>query len=104
MHVPALVAEEACKLARTSEANGVIAIGGGSTIGLAKIVALRTELSIVAVPQTSAGNEITSTSGLTEGGVKTTDRDASVLPRPVIYEPRLPLQYPLRILDTRRAS
>src|SRR3546814_5044560 len=72
MHVPALVAEEACKIARTSEANGVIAIGGGSTIGLAKIVALRTELPIVAVPTTYAGSEMTSIFGITEGGVKKT--------------------------------
>src|SRR3546814_14810944 len=88
MHVPALVAEEAFKIARTSEANGVIAIGGGSTIGLAKIVALRTELPIVAVPTTYAGSEMTSIFGITEGGVKKTGRDARVMPRAVIYEPR----------------
>nr|O87612.1 RecName: Full=Maleylacetate reductase [Pseudomonas aeruginosa]AAC69478.1 maleylacetate reductase [Pseudomonas aeruginosa] len=100
MHVPALVAEEACKIARTSEANGVIAIGGGSTIGLAKIVALRTELPIVAVPTTYAGSEMTSIFGITEGGVKKTGRDARVMPRAVIYEPRLTLELPLSISVT----
>ena len=86
-HVPVEVVDEAAKA--IAGADCLLAIGGGSTTGLAKALALRTNLSIVAVPTTYAGSEMTPIWGLTRSGVKTTGRDLRVLPKLVIYDPDL---------------
>ena len=87
MHVPIEVVDEAEKA--IAGADCLLAIGGGSTTGLAKALALRTNLPIVAIPTTYAGSEMTPIWGLTQGGLKTTGRDLRVLPRLVIYDPDL---------------
>jgi maleylacetate reductase len=97
MHVPVDAAERAREEARRLGADCVVCVGGGSTIGLGKAVALTLALPIVAVPTTYAGSEMTPIWGLTEGGVKTTGRDARVLPRSVIYDPELTLTLPLAL-------
>jgi maleylacetate reductase len=89
MHVPVATAQAACKEARRLTAGGVVALGGGSTVGLAKAVALELGLPILAVPTTYAGSEMTPIWGMTEGGLKKTGRDPRVLPRLVIYDPAL---------------
>ena len=72
----------------------MLAIGGGSTIGAAKAVAMTARLPIVAVPTTYAGSEITPIWGLTEEGHKQTGVDPVVLPRVVIYDPTLTATLP----------
>ncbi len=94
MHVPVEVAHEAREEAARLGADGFLAVGGGSTVGLAKAIALVSALPIVAVPTTYAGSEMTPIFGITEGGIKTTGRDARVLPRTVIYDPELTLSLP----------
>jgi maleylacetate reductase len=94
MHVPIEVAREARAEARRLEADCAVAVGGGSTTGLGKAIALESGLPIVAVPTTYAGSEMTPIYGLTEGGVKKTGRDARVLPSTVIYDPELTLTLP----------
>jgi alcohol dehydrogenase class IV len=94
MHVPLKVAHAARDEARRLEADCAVAIGGGSTTGLGKAIALESGLPIVAVPTTYAGSEMTPIYGLTEGGVKKTGRDARVLPASVIYDPELTLTLP----------
>jgi maleylacetate reductase len=94
MHVPVETANAASELAQASGADLCVAIGGGSTTGLAKAIALRSGLSILAVPTTYAGSEMTPTWGLTEGGVKRTGRDQRVLPRTTLYDPELTLSLP----------
>src|SRR5664279_1138594 len=86
MHVPIETAREARDEARRLGADCAVAIGGGSTTGLGKAIALDSELPLLAIPTTYAGSEMTSIYGLTEGAVKTTGRDARVLPRTVIYD------------------
>ena len=93
-HVPVEVAQGARQMAASLAADGVLSIGGGSTTGTAKAVALETGLPIVAVPTTYAGSEVTPVWGLTEGGRKTTGRDAAVLPRVVVYDPELTVSLP----------
>ena len=88
-HVPLLTAEAARAAAKEADADVLIAIGGGSTIGAAKAVALTARLPIVAVPTTYAGSEVTPVWGLTENGRKTTGTDPAVLPRVVVYDPEL---------------
>jgi maleylacetate reductase len=72
----------------------LLAIGGGSTVGAAKAVAMTARLPIVAVPTTYAGSEITPIWGLTEEGRKKTGVDPAVLPRVVIYDPALTATLP----------
>ncbi len=94
MHVPIEVAEAARAKARELAADGCVAIGGGTAIGLAKAIALETGLPVVALPTTYAGSEMTPILGITEGGVKRTRRDLRMLPRTVIYDPELSLSLP----------
>lgn len=94
MHVPVDVAEQAVSEAKRLDVDGLVAVGGGSTTGLAKAVALKTGLPIIAVPTTYAGSEMTPIWGVTDGGVKRTGRDARVLPRTAIYDPLLTLGLP----------
>jgi maleylacetate reductase len=94
MHVPIETAIGARAVAARLGADGCIAVGGGSTLGLAKAIALTSSLPIVAVPTTYAGSEVTPIYGLTEGGLKKTGRDLRVLPRVVIYDPELTLTLP----------
>ncbi|MGZ8260131.1 MAG: maleylacetate reductase [Caldimonas sp.] len=97
MHVPVETARAATDAARAVGADGTVAIGGGSTTGLGKALALDPGLPVVAVPTTYAGSEVTSGYGLTDAGVKRTARDPRVLPRTVVYDPELSLGLPFAI-------
>lgn len=94
MHVPADLAEAASQEARRMQADLCVAIGGGSTIGLAKAIALLQGLPILAIPTTYAGSEMTPIWGITEAGEKRTGRDERVRPRTVIYDPELTRDLP----------
>jgi len=93
-HVPVAKAEDARALAQENEVDLLVAIGGGSTTGLAKAVALTTGIPIVAVPTTYAGSEATNVWGLTEAARKVTGVDSRVLPRTVIYDAALTFSLP----------
>ena len=94
-HVPVAVAERAREAA--AGADLVLCVGGGSTTGTAKAVALTTGLPIVAVPTTYAGSEVTPVWGLTEENRKTTGTDPRVLPRTVVYDPELTVALPVEL-------
>ena len=100
MHVPIEAAVEARAVAARLGADGCVAVGGGSTLGLAKAIALTSSLPIVAVPTTYAGSEMTPIYGLTDAGVKKTGRDLRVLPRSVVYDPELTLTLPVALSIT----
>ncbi len=95
MHVPIETAREAREEARRLGADCAVAIGGGSTTGLGKAIALDSGLPIVAIPTTYAGSEMTPIYGITEAGLKKTGKDPRVLPRTVIYDPELSIGLPV---------
>ncbi len=97
MHVPIETAEAARAVAKELNADCCVAVGGGSTIGLGKAIALTSELPILAIPTTFAGSEMTPIYGITAQGQKKTGRDARVLPKTVIYDPQLTMTLPARI-------
>jgi alcohol dehydrogenase class IV len=101
MHTPVEVTDAALKAIVEAGADGTIAIGGGSTTGLGKAIALRTGLKQIAVPTTYAGSEMTDILGETAEGVKRTVRDPKVLPQTVLYDVDLTLALPV---DTSIAS
>jgi alcohol dehydrogenase class IV len=94
-HVPIEVAQAARAAAADSRADAVLSIGGGSTTGTAKAIALSSGLPIVAVPTTYAGSEVTPVWGLTENARKQTGTDVRVLPRVVVYDPELTRTLPV---------
>lgn len=94
MHVPVAVAANAVARSRKIGADGCVAIGGGSAIGLAKAIAKDTGLTVVAVPTTYAGSEMTPIWGITDADRKTTGRDPRVLPSTVVYDPELTVTLP----------
>jgi maleylacetate reductase len=100
MHVPIETARQAREEARRLGADCAIAIGGGSTTGLGKAIALDSGLPILAIPTTYAGSEMTPIFGITEDGLKKTGKDPRVLPRTVIYDPELTLTLPVSLSIT----
>ena len=97
MHVPVAVAERAREAAADSDVDVLVSVGGGSTTGLAKAVAMTTGLPIIAVPTTYAGSEATPVWGLTEGAKKTTGTDRKVLPKVIIYDAALTMSLPVEM-------
>jgi maleylacetate reductase len=100
MHVPMETVREAREAAKGLEVDCAVAIGGGSTTGLAKALALELSLPVIAIPTTYAGSEMTPIWGITEAGLKRTGRDPRVLPSIVIYDPQLSTALPLSLSVT----
>src|SRR5574340_667732 len=94
-HVPVEKAESARAAAADVAVDALICVGGGSTTGLAKAVALTTGLPIVAVPTTYAGSEATDVWGMTENHAKTTGVHSRVLPVAVVYDAELSRTLPV---------
>jgi maleylacetate reductase len=97
MHVPIETARLAREHANRTRADCAVAVGGGSTVGLGKAIALESSLPIIAIPTTYAGSEMTPIYGITEEGLKRTGRDLRVLPRTVLYDPELSRSLPLEL-------
>jgi maleylacetate reductase len=97
MHVPAPLADRVRADVARVAADLLVAVGGGSPIGMAKAVALAGGPPVVAVPTTYSGSEMTAIWGLTRDGAKETGRDERVRPRAVLYDPTLTLDLPPRV-------
>jgi len=112
-HVPDVQVAEVSSLAYDSKVDALIGLGGGSPIGMAKAVSMAVEekrsgrsaratfpteqplVSVIAIPTTYAGSEMTPTYGITrhENGSarKITVTDTKVTPKLTIYDPVLTL-------------
>ena len=97
MHTPVAVTEQVLATVERERIDGLVAVGGGSAIGLAKAVALRTDLPQIAIPTTYAGSEATPIIGQTQDGIKTTQRSLRVLPEVVVYDVDLTLGLPVAV-------
>lgn len=95
MHTPADVTDIAIAAYDAAGADGIVSIGGGSTIGLGKAISWRNKAPHLVVATTYAGSEVTDILGQTEHGVKTTMRDPTIRPETVIYDANLTLGLPI---------
>ncbi|MCF1710309.1 maleylacetate reductase [Tabrizicola sp. J26] len=100
MHTPVEVTETATAHFRASGATCVVSLGGGSTTGLGKAIAVRTGADQVVIPTTYAGSEMTDILGETSGGEKTTRRDPAIRPETVIYDVALTTTLPVGLTVT----
>src|ERR1700736_6803850 len=97
MHTPVETTAAAMAIVRERSIDGTVAIGGGSTTGLGKAIALRTDLQQIVLPTTYAGSELTNILGETEAGSKRTIRDGKVVPVTIIYDVDLSVTLPVRL-------
>ncbi|QRI62462.1 maleylacetate reductase [Shinella sp. PSBB067] len=100
MHTPVAVSERATEMARSLGVDVIVAVGGGSTTGLGKAIALRTDLPQIVLPTTYAGSEMTPIIGETQDGIKKTRTTDKVLPEVVIYDIDLTLDLPAALSGT----
>jgi alcohol dehydrogenase class IV len=100
MHTPVEVTERALVAMKACDADCVVSLGGGSTTGLGKALALRTGVNQLCIPTTYAGSEMTPILGETKDGQKTTIRNNDVLPETVIYDVDLTLSLPASLAAT----
>jgi maleylacetate reductase len=89
MHTPANITDLALAQFKSETCDGTISLGGGSSTGLGKAIALRTDCPQLVIPTSFAGSEMTNILGETAAGAKTTKRDAKIQPEAVIYDPDL---------------
>jgi maleylacetate reductase len=95
-HVPEDLAASARAAATDAGVDGVVAVGGGSALGLAQGVAVAAGAPLIAVPTTYSGSEMTPIFGIT-GAHKRTGRDLRALPRVVVYDPSLTVTLPPQV-------
>jgi maleylacetate reductase len=100
MHTPVTVSEEATAVALKLDADVLVAVGGGSTTGLSKAIALRTDLPQIVVPTTYAGSEATPILGQSENGQKTTLSAPKVQPEVILYDAELVAALPVDLTVT----
>jgi maleylacetate reductase len=93
-HCPENIALAAIDAYTSRGADGVVTIGGGSTIGLGKVIASRCKARFVAVPTTLSGSELTALYGMKTGQEKRTWTDLAAKPHTVIYDPDLTASLP----------
>jgi alcohol dehydrogenase class IV len=86
-HCPEAVANAALDVFTAARADGVVTIGGGSTIGLGKVIAARRRVPFVAIPTTLSGSEMTALYGMKIGAEKRTWIDPNAKAHSVIYDP-----------------
>jgi maleylacetate reductase len=100
MHTPTDVTDHAVAAYHAAKADCVVSLGGGSTTGLGKAIAVRTGADQVVIPTTYAGSEMTDILGETQSGEKTTRRDPAIRPEVVIYDVDLTLTLPVPLTVT----
>ena len=88
-HCPEPVALAALEKFKETNADLIVTIGGGSTIGIGKAITLRTGAPFIVVVTTPCGSESTPIHGMLIGNTKKTGRDPRVIAKTSIYDPVL---------------
>jgi maleylacetate reductase len=81
-------------VATSAGADGLLAVGGGSAIDLAKAVSAATGLPLVSVPTTYSGSEWTDYFGVRDPGRRMRGGGSGANLAAAVYEPRLTLELP----------
>jgi maleylacetate reductase len=81
-------------VATAAGADGLLAVGGGSAIDLAKAVSAATGLPLVSVPTTYSGSEWTDYFGVRDPGRRMRGGGSGANLAAAVYEPRLTLELP----------
>ncbi|MFS8114146.1 maleylacetate reductase [Rhizobium jaguaris] len=100
MHTPVEVTADAMRYVEQHAIDALLSVGGGSTTGLGKAIAFRTDLPQIVVPTTYAGSEATPILGETEGGRKVTKSDPRILPEVIVYDVDLTMTLPVSLSVT----
>ncbi|OTA54197.1 maleylacetate reductase [Hypoxylon sp. EC38] len=100
MHTPVEITEKALEQLKSSGADSIVSIGGGSTVGLGKALSIRTGLFHLTIPTTYAGSEVTPILGETDAGRKTTRTDPKILPSGVVYDVDFTMSLPVGLTAT----
>ena len=83
---------EAAELAK--DADGLVALGGGSVMDTTKAVSVQTGLPMVSIPTTYAGAEWTPFFGVRNEQTRTKDAGFDARVEGIVYEPKLTLRMP----------
>ena len=92
--VPSDRIEDATAAARGTD--GIVALGGGSAIDLAKAISVETGLPLVSVPTTYSGAEWTPTFGIRDHDKLMKGGGSGANLAGIVYEPKLTLDLPRR--------
>jgi len=93
-HVPASAVKALQSFALSRDADCLIAIGGGAAIDLAKAASSGTGLTVIAMPTTYGGSELTAHAGQVSDHKKQSIHSGA--PRAVLYDPELTYGLPRR--------
>jgi len=78
----------------SEECDGIIAVGGGSPVGLLKVAAAHAHLPGIAVVTSYSGSEMAANWYYRSGGEQIGGASQEALPKTVIYDPELTLSFP----------
>ena len=96
--MPRDAVETGRKAATDLGADCLISYGGGSSVGLAKAIALELDIPIISIATTYSGSETTALQGIVgRDGVRTNYRSMRMLPKCLIYDAELTVALPLDI-------
>lgn len=92
--VPIELAQRGRVRVQELQADCLVTVGGGASIGLGKAIALELGIPIIAIPTTYSGSEMTGFCGITIDGVKRMHTSLRMLASTVIYDPELTIGLP----------
>jgi maleylacetate reductase len=95
-NMPRAAFEQVTESLRRHEADGFVAVGGGSSIGLGKAAAATSGLPFIAVVTSYSGSEMSSHWRVEGGQDPLSGNSAAALPACAIYDPELMLDLPAR--------